>query len=191
MASRSERLTKVRELLSTREVHSQEELAAILLRAGIETTQATLSRDLRELAVLKGSGGYRLPESLAGGPRQEAGGRETGGRAFVGRDLGGREQRKLAAGSVAPELQQAVRMYCVSARQAASIVVVRTGPGQAGVMALAVDRLLDRGSAVPAVLDGAVGTVAGDDTVFIACVSEAKAKRLTTVVMGSLGGPAA
>lgn len=172
-------------MLSTREVHSQEELAAILLRAGIETTQATLSRDLRELAVLKGSGGYRLPESLAGGLRQEAGGRE-----FGGRDLGGREQRKLAAGSVAPELQQAVRMYCVSARQAASIVVVRTGPGQAGVMALAVDRLLDRGSAVPAVLEGAVGTVAGDDTVFIACVSEAKAKRLTTVVMGYLGGPA-
>lgn len=185
MASRLERLTKVRELLSTREVHSQEELAAILLRAGIETTQATLSRDLRELAVLKGSGGYRLPESLAGGLRPEASGREVGGR-----DFGGREQRKPAAGSVAPELQQAVRMYCVSARQAASIVVVRTGPGQAGVMALAVDRLLDRGSAVPAVLEGAVGTVAGDDTVFIACVSEAKAKRLTTVVMGYLGGSA-
>jgi transcriptional regulator of arginine metabolism len=186
MASRSERLTKVRELLSTREVHSQEELAAILLRAGIETTQATLSRDLRELAVLKGSGGYRLPESLAGGPRPDANGRDSGGR-----ELGGRESRKIAAGSVAPELQQAVRMYCVSARQAASIVVVRTGPGQAGVMALAIDRLLDRGSAVPAVLDGAVGTVAGDDTVFIACASEAKAKRLTSAVTGYLGVPAA
>lgn len=64
--SRSQRLTRLAQLLSGKRFSSQEELAEALTRSGIEVTQATLSRDLRSLGVAKRSGGsgsswYELP----------------------------------------------------------------------------------------------------------------------------------
>ena len=64
--SRTSRLTTIAQLLSGRRFSSQEELAGGLARAGIDVTQATLSRDLRSLGVAKRSGAdgsswYELP----------------------------------------------------------------------------------------------------------------------------------
>ena len=50
------------ELIKTRDVDTQEELLMLLRAAGFECTQATVSRDIRELKIVKasnGKGGYR------------------------------------------------------------------------------------------------------------------------------------
>ena len=62
-----ERHTAIRELLQSAAganaaVTSQDELRRKLMRRGYRVTQATLSRDIRELQLMKGPGGYRLPE---------------------------------------------------------------------------------------------------------------------------------
>ncbi len=64
--SRTRRLTLISQLLEERRFSSQEELAGALARSGVEVTQATLSRDLRNLGVAKratanGDAWYELP----------------------------------------------------------------------------------------------------------------------------------
>ena len=67
-ATRAGRQARVVAILSTAEVRSQSELAALLAAEGIEVTQATLSRDLEELGAVKlrgadgGTGVYVVPE---------------------------------------------------------------------------------------------------------------------------------
>jgi transcriptional regulator of arginine metabolism len=140
MGIRSRRLATLRNLLQQQPLHSQEAIAAALRRQGIEATQATLSRDLRELGVLKGPEGYTLP------------GAEGGRNGHAGK-----------------EVQWAVQSYLLSATPAGSLAVLRTGPGQASALALELDR---------AGLPESVGTIAGDDTVFIATPNAAAATRL-------------
>jgi transcriptional regulator of arginine metabolism len=132
-------------LLEQRRPRSQEELAAMLRREGIEATQATLSRDLRELGVLKGPEGYTLPRGQA---------------------------------APAVELREAAGAYLLSAQTAGTVVVLRTGPGQASALALQIDR---------SALDGAVGTVAGDDTIFIAAKSARDAARIARILQELAG----
>lgn len=139
MSIKTKRQSRLRDLLSHQLLRSQEEIALVLQREGIEATQATLSRDLRELGVLKGPEGYMLP--AAGASREPA--------------------RR--------ELQRALAAYMLSARRAGNLAVVRTGAGQANALALEIDR---------AALEGAVGTVAGDDTIFIAATTATQATRI-------------
>ena len=47
-------------------VHSQDELRGLLTEEGVGATQGTISRDLREMGVVKGPGGYALPARLNG-----------------------------------------------------------------------------------------------------------------------------
>lgn len=143
MTGRERRQSLIADLLGSRALHSQEQLRHVLAEHGVDVTQATLSRDLREMGVLKGPSGYRMPGAAA-----EA---STGAGAVVG----------AAAG--------ALRRYVRSVQAAASIVVLRTGPGQAALVAIEMDR-----HPVP----DAVGTVAGDDTVFVATVSAERAAML-------------
>jgi transcriptional regulator of arginine metabolism len=135
---KTRRQSRLRTLLEQRHPRSQEQLASMLRREGIEATQATLSRDLRELGVLKGPQGYKLP----GDPTHRPGGRE---------------------------LREAAAAYLLSVRPAGNLVVLRTGPGQASALALEIDR---------SAFEGAVGTVAGDDTIFIAAQTPRIATRL-------------
>ncbi len=139
MSIKTRRQSRLRDLLASQHLRSQEEIAAVLSRDGIEATQATLSRDLRELGVLKGPEGYMLPSPGAN--------REPARR----------------------ELQRALSSFMVSARRAVNLVVVRTGAGQAPALASEIDR---------AGLDGAVGTVAGDDTIFVATATATQATRI-------------
>ena len=60
---KSRRHTVIRTLIDSGEIYSQGDLAKQLARNGIEATQATLSRDLAELGVLKGPAGYQLPSA--------------------------------------------------------------------------------------------------------------------------------
>src|SRR5215467_16119031 len=68
--SRNRRLTLLSQLLADRRFHSQHELVRALARAGAPVTQATLSRDLRSLGVVKrpgnnGRSAYELPGPAA------------------------------------------------------------------------------------------------------------------------------
>lgn len=129
MSGKPARHHRIRELISGGRIDSQDRLQAALRHDGIEVTQATLSRDLRELGVLKGSQGYVLAPTAEPGPAGHDG------------------------------LRRALDTFAVSIRHGGTLVIIRTGPGQAGPIALELDR---------AALDGVLGTVAGDDTVFIA-----------------------
>ncbi len=146
MRMRERRRQVLVSLLRARPLHSQEEVVDALAEEGIEVTQATVSRDLTALGVLKGPGGYRLP-----------GEGEPGG-----------------AGA-ARELASALREHVVSVAPADALVVVRTAPGHADLLGVALDRSPPR---------GVVGTIAGDDTLFIALPSRSAAVKLAGWIEG-------
>lgn len=56
--NKSYRHGQILKLIRTRSLHTQEDLARVLRAAGIRATQVTLSRDIRELGLVKTSGGY-------------------------------------------------------------------------------------------------------------------------------------
>lgn len=70
MAQKTERHAAVLELIGAHQVGSQEELRKLLGKRGIDVTQATLSRDLRELGVVRVPGDegarYARPETVVG-----------------------------------------------------------------------------------------------------------------------------
>jgi len=119
-------------------VHSQDELLALLRKRGFKVTQPTLSRDLRELGVAKSPAGYVVPGTLA---------TVTNISAFTLRE--DREER----------VNRLVRTSVLSAQAAGNLVVVRTPVAAAQPLASAIDA---------AQLDDVLGTIGGDDTIFIA-----------------------
>ena len=135
--TRAGRQARIVELLSANAVRSQTELAALLAEEGIETTQATLSRDLEELGAMKlraadgGGGVYVVPED--GSPVRGV---------FGGTD---RVSRLLSE-------------LLVSTDASGNLAVLRTPPGAAHYLASALDR---------ASLPDVVGTIAGDDTILV------------------------
>ena len=70
MTAKSQRQALILELVGSEHIASQEDLRALLRMRGIDATQATLSRDLRELGLVRVPGDdgprYRLPEMVAG-----------------------------------------------------------------------------------------------------------------------------
>lgn len=135
--TRAARQARIADLVASKEIRSQSELARLLAEAGIETTQATLSRDLEELGAVKlrgADGGvpvYVIPED--GSPVRGV----QGGTHRLARLLG--------------EL-------LVSADASANLAVLRTPPGAAQFLASAIDR---------SAMQEVVGTIAGDDTVML------------------------
>ncbi len=63
MLPKDKRRQRVREILARNEIHSQDQLQDLLFAESIATTQATLSRDLRDLGAVRGPKGYVLPPS--------------------------------------------------------------------------------------------------------------------------------
>jgi transcriptional regulator of arginine metabolism len=124
----------IRDLVEQRPIRTQQELAAALRERGFRTTQATISRDVAELGLIKaGRGGtqtYAIPPRL-----REA---ETSG-----------EER----------IRTLLRDMPVEIRDAGTMLVLRTLPGSAHPLAAALDR-----ARWPEV----IGSIAGDDTVFVA-----------------------
>ena len=162
--TKTARHARIADILAREQVRSQEELADLLERyAGVHVTQATLSRDLDELGIVRlRSGGslvYSLPEE-PGGPGSHPGG--PGSRAG---DAGGASARTAgAAGSAGSESPHDARLarylgeLMTSAEASANLVVLRTPAGAAQFLASVIDH-----AALPSVL----GTVAGDDTVLL------------------------
>ena len=141
------RQEQILKLIRTQEVHTQDELAEKLREVDIEATQVTLSRDIHELGLAKTAEGYKEV-----GPR-------------IVRAVG--ETRPAAAVRVRPP--EAARMLRRIAgevlrdvRPAQNLLVLKTDPGNAQPLALALDK-----EDWPEI----VGTVAGDDTVLVVCSS--------------------
>ncbi len=62
--NKSFRQGQIQKIIRSRDVHTQEDLAAALEQVGIQATQVTLSRDIRELGIVKTPEGYREIETL-------------------------------------------------------------------------------------------------------------------------------
>ena len=107
---REARRTAIVRLLRTSPVRRQQELVRLLKREGHEVTQSSVSRDLRELGVLKHSDGYVLPDNA---------------------ELAARTQDKFSA------VAQFVREVRTAGP---SIIVVKTTIGSAGSVAAALDK---------------------------------------------------
>jgi transcriptional regulator of arginine metabolism len=130
---KTQRQHLVAKLVEGQAVANQAQLVELLAAEGVAATQATVSRDLDDLGAIK----VRVP----------------GGEAVYAIPAMPKEQR-------APEdhLRRVFGDWVVEVAHSANLVVVRTPPGSAHVVASALDR-----SAVPDV----VGTVAGDDTILV------------------------
>jgi transcriptional regulator of arginine metabolism len=156
-------------------VRSQDELADRLAGAGVQVTQATLSRDLEELGAVRlrapdGALVYALPsEPLERSPvaGQDAAPR-LGDAAGAVADLFGGLSHSAFAG-----LAKVAADLLLSAEPSGNLVVIRTPPGAAQLMASMIDR-----TGIPAVL----GTVAGDDTVLVVARHPAGGEDLATAL---------
>lgn len=124
--TKSFRQGQILRLIRERNLFTQEELARALKETGVDATQVTLSRDIRDLGLVKTSDGYRELQ------------RESLGSPF----------RSLASD------------FLRGVRQAQNQIVLKTAPGYASSVAVALDN-----EAWPDVL----GTIAGDDTILVVC----------------------
>jgi transcriptional regulator of arginine metabolism len=133
MSAKTQRQHKITRYLETEDVSSQVQLVELLAADGIAATQATVSRDLDDLGAIKvrARGGvtvYAVPEL----PKDQV--------------------------PPADHLRRVLGDWVVEVAHSHNLVVLRTPPGSAHVVASALDR-----SSLPEVL----GTVAGDDTLII------------------------
>jgi len=133
---RRQRHLKILELISTRALRTQEEVAAALAEAGWSVTQSSVSRDIAALRLVKVNGAYRRPMVVAR-PADD------------------------------PDLRRMAEVLIGVETAGDALVVLRTPPGEASAVGAALDRLS---------WAGVVGTIAGDDTIFVA-VRDAAAQR--------------
>src|SRR5262245_8832583 len=112
MVMKARRQSVILELISSEDVRSQEQLRARLKARGFDVTQATLSRDIRDLGLVKRSAGgaYQQPGAEPAAPPPSAG----------------------------VALQRALAEYASGVHCVEQLVVVRTGAGQAQPLALAI-----------------------------------------------------
>ncbi len=127
------RHAKIKEIIDKNKVETQEDLAAALRAEGIDVTQATVSRDIKELMLVK------VPD--ANGQYHYAYPKE--------------HNMLLTPGRLERTFQDSI----IGIRVSQCMVVIRTLPGTAQAVAYAVDYMK---------WEEVLGTIAGDDTVFVA-----------------------
>jgi transcriptional regulator of arginine metabolism len=133
--SKSYRHGQILKLLRSERISTQEELAQALKKIGLRTTQVTLSRDIRELRLVKTLEGY------AESSPDEAG----------------------------PHFATLAAEFLLDVRAAQNLVVLRTAPGHANSVAVALDN-----EEWPEI----VGTIAGDDTILVIAQDALTANRV-------------
>ena len=132
--SRIRRQKAIADLIRTEPLASKEEVTARLGAIGFSVTQATVSRDLDQMGAVKvkrgGTLSYALPDQLGGGNDWAA-----------------------------ERLQRILAEWVLSIEPAGNLLVIKTPPGSAHLVGLALDQ---------AKLDEVAGTICGDDTLFVA-----------------------
>jgi transcriptional regulator of arginine metabolism len=149
---KARRQSVILDVVQREPVRSQEQLRQRVRAAGFDVTQATLSRDIRELGLVKGGadGAYQSPAQVV---------------------PNGHQARSL--------LQRALGEYLTRVDRVQQMVVLRTGPGQAQLLGVALDR---------ARLPEVVGTIAGDDTILV-IAPDVKRARALVKKLEEPGGP--
>ena len=137
------RLAAIRDIVAGEAIRNQEQLRQRLAARGIRVTQATLSRDIKELGLVK--------------------------RAADGAYQPGDAEPVAAPPAALHALSRGLAEFLVGAEPVQQLVVLRTGPGQAQILGLALDR---------ARLSGVVGTIAGDDTILVVARDASRARTL-------------
>ncbi len=127
MLSKKGRHARILEILRKNKVSSQDELSMLLSREGVRVTQPTLSRDIREIGLVKVRGVYQIPDEHMAAPPAEI-------------------------------IKRSLQQLVTSSAASGNIVMVKTSPGFGHSLGVVLDS-----AQWPEVL----GTVAGDDTVFI------------------------
>lgn len=139
---KSSRHAKILEIISEYPVETQDELLSRLKTEGYKVTQATISRDIKDLRLVKtlGSDGkYRYSEAQAG------------------------------SSDIRSNFEQLFVSSVISVDSAQNIVVIKTLSGMANAVCASLDTTGN--SAI-------VGTIAGDDTIFVACRTNELARSL-------------
>lgn len=121
LVNKHTRQAKIAQLLRHNAIENQEQLLGRLAKIGIDATQASVSRDLKELGVVKVGGIYQMPQIAPG--------------------------------------QSALIDKLTAEYAGDNLVVFRTSPGHASMLAAHIDRHR---------VSGLIGTIAGDDTIFAA-----------------------
>jgi transcriptional regulator of arginine metabolism len=146
--AKSARQNLIRKLLRQKRISTQHELVATLRAEGVEATQATLSRDLAELGVLR-----------------------------VSRPEGAVYELDAVSAQATPQLKELGENIVMLADNE-SMVVLRTRPGMASAVALAIDN---------ARLPECLGTLAGDDTLFATPARGVPSRRLAQQIQFLFG----
>jgi transcriptional regulator of arginine metabolism len=134
-----ERKGLIESLINAGEVHSQSQLLALLKKRGIAVTQATISRDLEDLGAIRSKDDSGIMKYAL---RSTLRGGSDGGTATISGRL------------------------ILSITSSGNLVVLRTPPGGAQLLASELDAAAGSG-----VLASAIGTIAGDDTVLVVAKS--------------------
>lgn len=137
----------IRRTLRKRSVKTQEQLAELLRGEGFEVTQATLSRDLAELGVLR-----------------------------VSRPEGAVYEMEPVNAQATPQTELGENILSLGENEA--MVVLRTRPGMASALALAIDN---------ARMAECLGTLAGDDTIFATPSRNVTTRRLAQQIRTLFG----
>ena len=151
-ATKAQRQHRIVRLLAEQAVRSQAHLVDLLADDGLTVTQATVSRDLDELGAIKvrvpgGATAYAIPEL----PNEQLAPRD--------------------------HLRRVLGEWLADVTRSGDLVVVRTPPGSAHVVASALDR---------SGMDHLIGTVAGDDTL-LAIAAEGQGSALARTLAESAG----
>jgi transcriptional regulator of arginine metabolism len=144
---KTRRQSVILETVQRQPVRSQEQLRRLLKNAGFDVTQATLSRDVRELGLVKGGADAAYQPTVTGS--------------------NGHAAKSLLHRAVADHLTRVDRVE--------QLVVLRTGPGQAQLLGVALDA---------ARLPEIIGTIAGDDTILAIAPDARRAKALVKWLEG-------
>ena len=139
---KKKRLAKILQLIEQYDVENQDVLIKLLQKEGFHVTQATVSRDIKELDLIKVVSGY-------------------GGYKYVKRD----RQKNKSNDKYISIFRESV----TGIDYACNMVVIKSHNGMANAACTAVDAMN---------LKDVLGTIAGDDTIFVACRSERAAKDL-------------
>lgn len=147
IAPKAERQRAIRELVARGPVSSQHELADLLRERGFEVTQATVSRDVTELGLVKVARGdrhlYLAPEDLA-------------------------PSLSSLPSPTDDHLRRILSDIPVTVGRSGLILVLTATPGTAGAIAQAIDQ---------STLDEQVGTLAGDNTLLVLFADEPRLER--------------
>ena len=148
---KNSRHTRILEIIGDYVIETQDDLIEKLKESGYPVTQATVSRDIKQLGLIKTAtkdGGYKYTVARS--------------------DNSGNENK----------LKNIMKETVVNAQDAQKIIVVKTFPGMANAAAAALDALA--GEAV-------IGSIAGDDTIFIVVRNSEDAMEFTNFIREIIG----